>query len=165
MSDKIEQMTRSEVLLRIRDERRALERVLARVTHQQMLLPGVSGEWSIKDTLAHISAWERNMIRWIGSLLREEYPDTPDPYEVDRINAGIHEQVRDKPLAEVLAEFRESYHGALSLAESLSEEQLQIEVNNTWPHGPLWLGVAANMNYHYQEHRADIESWLQKNRK
>ncbi|KAF0107670.1 MAG: hypothetical protein FD146_1704 [Anaerolineaceae bacterium] len=164
MSEKIDHLTKPELLQRIRDERRALEKVLARLTHPQMLLPGVDGEWSVKDVLAHISAWERNMLRWTGSLLRGQPPATPDPWDVERINAAIHAQVKDRPLAEALEEFRESYRAALALAESLTEKQLQTEYPSTWPMGPLWLGVAANMNFHYKEHREDIEKWLEKNR-
>jgi hypothetical protein len=165
MSERIENLTKPELLQRIRDERRALEKVLARLTHARMLLPGVDGEWSVKDALAHISAWERNMLRWTGSLLAGQPPATPDPWDVERINAGIYAQIKDQPLAEVLEEFRESYRAALALAESLTEAQLQTEYPNTWPMGPLWLGVAANMNYHYREHRLDIEKWMEKNKK
>jgi hypothetical protein len=160
-----ETLTKSELLQRIRDERHALEKALARLTHTQMLLPKTMGEWTVKDALAHISAWERNMLTWTGNLLKGKAPGTPEPWDVERINAGIYAQVKDKPLNEVLEEFRESYRAALSLAESLSEAQLQTQYPNTWPMGPLWLGVAANMNFHYKEHRQDLEKWLLTNRR
>ncbi len=165
MSNQLENITKSELLQRIRDERRALEKNLARLTHTQMLLPNVMGEWTVKDALAHISAWERYMLTWAGSLLRGRSPGTPEPWDVERINAGIYAQGKDKPLAVVLEEFRESYRAALALAESLTEAQLQTKYTDTWPLGPLWLGVAANMNYHYKEHREDLEKWLLANRR
>jgi hypothetical protein len=165
MSDQLENLTKSELLQRIRDERRALEKNLARLTHTQMLFPGVMGEWTVKDALAHISAWERSMLTWTANLLSGKVPGTPEPLDVDRFNAAIYAQVKDKPLGEVLEEFRESYRAALALAESLTEAQLQTKYTNTWPHGPLWLGVAANMNFHYKEHREDLEKWLLTNRR
>jgi len=165
MSDEIKHLTKPELLQRIRDERRALEKILARLTHAQMLLPGVDGEWSVKDALAHISAWERRMLAWIGSHLRGEPPEVPLPWDVERMNRESYAEVKDKPLAEVLEEFRQSYHDSLALAESLTEKQLQTEYPDTWPIGPLWLGVAANTNFHYKEHREDIEKWLASGKK
>ncbi|MCJ7584345.1 MAG: ClbS/DfsB family four-helix bundle protein [Anaerolineales bacterium] len=160
MSERIENITKSKLLIAIRAERKALEEVLAALTYDQMLQPGASGEWTVKDALAHISAWERRMLSWIGSHLRGEAPDVPLPWDVERMNAETYAQVKDRPLAEVLEEFRRSYREALTLAESLSEEQLQTAYTDTWPMGPLWLGVAANTDWHYKEHRKDIEAWL-----
>ena len=163
MNTQVDNLHKSELIKLIHEERRALEKTLARLTHTQMLLPGVDGEWSVKDALAHISAWERCMIDWIGSLMRAETPDIPLPWDVDRMNAATFARFKDRPLAEVLEESRDSYHAALALAESLSEEMLQSVYTDTWPMGPLWLGVAANMNFHYKEHRQDIEKWLSTN--
>lgn len=160
MSERIENITKSKLLIAIRAERKALEEVLAALTHDQMLQPGASSEWTVKDALAHISAWERRMLSWIGSHLRGEAPDVPLPWDVERMNAETYAQVKDRPLAEVLEEFRRSYREALTLAESLSEEQLQTAYTDTWPMGPLWLGVAANTDWHYKEHRKDIGAWL-----
>lgn len=165
MSNLPETLTKSELLQHIRDERYALEKALAHLTHTQMLLPNTMGEWTVKDALAHISAWERYMLAWAGSLLCGEMPATPDPWNVEQINAGIYARVKDKPLNEVLEEFRESYHAALAFAENLTEAQLQTKITHTWPMGPLWLGVAANMNFHYKEHREDLERWLLANRR
>ena len=58
MNAQIKIMTRHDLLDQITSERGFLEETLARLTHAQMLLPGVVGEWSVKDALAHISTWE-----------------------------------------------------------------------------------------------------------
>lgn len=162
MNAKIEHLTKPELLQRIRDERRALEETLARLTPDQMLQPGASGGWTVKDVLAHISAWKRRMISWTGSHLRGEPPDVPLPWDVERMNAETHAKFKDKPLADVMEEFHVSYRESLALVHTLSEEQLRIEYTDTWPMGPLWLGVAANTHWHYQEHRESIEAWLNK---
>ena len=160
MNDQIENLTKHELLDQIRSEHGHLEETLAHLTDAQMLIPGVDGEWSVKDTLSHISAWEQRMIRWIDSHLRSEEPTIPLPWDVDRMNADTYALVKDKPLAEVLEEFHQSYRDSLALAQNLSEEQLHTVYANTWPMGPLWTGIAANMNWHYKEHRTDIQKWL-----
>ena len=161
MNEQISKITKRELLEQIRIERGLLEGTLARLTHAQMLLPGVDGNWNVKDALAHISTWERWMIRWTNSLLQGKKPDTPEPWDVERMNAGTYARVKELPLAEVLEEFRQSYWDSWALAESLNEEQLQTIYPDTWPMGPLWTGVAANTNWHFKEHRTDIQNWLE----
>jgi hypothetical protein len=160
MNDQTKKMTKFELLNQIRNERGYLEKTLARLTLAQMLIPGVDGRWSVKDALAHISTWERWMIRWTNSLLQGKKPETPEAWNVDQMNEETYKRVKEIPLAEVLEEFRLSYWDSLALVESLSEEQLQTIYNETWPMGPLWTGIAANMNWHYRDHRTDIQKWL-----
>ena len=162
MSDQTESMSKSELLDQIRTERALLEAVLEGISPQKMLLPGVDGEWSLKDVLAHLSVWERRMVRWIGMHLHGQPPDVPLPWDVERMNAETYTQVKDWSLVQVMEEYRRSYRAALALAESLDEEQLQTTFPDIWPMGPLWLGVAANTSWHYKEHREDIEKWLAK---
>jgi hypothetical protein len=158
-------MDKAELLATIRAERAALEETLAGLSPERMIEQGAEGAWSVKDTLAHIVAWESWMIRWTGQLLRGETPHDPMPVEteedVDRLNAENYQRHHDRTLDDVRADFRRSYGDALALAESLPEEALQQEHPDTWPHGPLWHGVAANTCWHYREHldsiRADIE--------
>jgi hypothetical protein len=161
MNAQSEKMTKHELLDQIRSERGWLEELLSHLTDVQMLLPGVDGKWSAKDALAHVSAWERRMISWVGSHLRGEEPAIPLPWDVERMNTETYIQFKDQSLAEVLKEFHISYMDSLALTESLSEEQLQTVYADTWPMGPLWTGIAANMNWHYKEHSTDIEKWLE----
>jgi hypothetical protein len=161
MNNQIENMSRQELLDQIRAERGYLENILTYLSNAQMLLPGVDGEWSVKDALAHISAWERRMIKWVRSLQNDEVPDIPLPWDVDRMNADTFSQVKDRSLTEVLEEFHHSYSESMELAESLSEEQLQTIYSDTWPIGPLWTGIAANTSWHYKDHRSDIQKWLE----
>jgi hypothetical protein len=73
MREQIEHVTKSELLDQILTERKWLEEVLATLSPDQMFLPGTSGGWTVKDVLAHISAWERRMIHWTGSYLRGDW--------------------------------------------------------------------------------------------
>jgi hypothetical protein len=162
MNDQDQNFSKSKLLEQIRSEHGLLEATLARLTHAQMLIPGVDGEWSAKDALAHISTWERWMISWTNSLLRAEKPGTPASWDVDRMNAETFARVREFALADVLQEFRLSYWDSLALAESLGEKQLLVQYPDTWPMGPLWKGIEDNTSGHYKQHREDIQAWLNK---
>ncbi len=158
-------MDKAELLSAIRAERAALEETLAGLSAQRMIQTGSDGAWSVKDTLAHIVAWETWMIRWTGQLLRGETPHDPMPAEteddVDRMNGENYERNRERTLDDIRMDFRRSYGEALALAESLSEAMLQEEHPDTWPHGPLWCGVAANTCWHYREHLDTIRAYVE----
>jgi hypothetical protein len=165
MNEPSEIITKPELLSRIHTERNRLEEMIASLTPAQMLVPGVDGEWTVKDVLAHISAWERWMIRWTNNLLQDEKPETPELWDVERMNEEIYARVKNIPFAEVLEEFSLSYRDSLTLIENLSEDQLQAIYLDTWPLGPLWERIIDNTASHYSDHCRDIQKWLETLRK
>jgi hypothetical protein len=154
-------ITRDILFSQIRIERGLLEETLSLLTHKQMLVPGVDGDWSVKDALAHISTWERWMICWTNSLLVGDKPDTPEQWDIDLMNSRTYQLVKELPLAKILEEFHLSYLDSLFLIHNLSDEQLFTVYPDTWPLGPLWTGIAANTIWHYKDHRIDITKWLE----
>jgi hypothetical protein len=42
------------ILTRVRTGHRRLEAYLAKLSQEDMLIPGIVGQWSIKDVIAHI---------------------------------------------------------------------------------------------------------------
>lgn len=49
---------KTEILDQIRTTRQQFEEALAQVPAAHLTQPGVNGEWSVKDILAHIAWWE-----------------------------------------------------------------------------------------------------------
>jgi hypothetical protein len=160
MENEREKFTKSGLLTSIREERQLLESTLAKLSEAQLLIPGVEGGWSVKDILAHITAWERRMLSWTGTLVTGGEPIVPLPWDVDRMNAESAALDKDKPLVEVMEEFQRSFLDSLNLVESLDEARLLVKHTDTWPMDFLWTGIASNMNWHYKEHREHIENWL-----
>jgi pimeloyl-ACP methyl ester carboxylesterase len=160
-----EQMTKPEILGRIHSERETLTEALKRGSAQQMTEPGVENQWSIKDILAHISAWESRMVQWTEESLRGEVPQRPASGmtwdDLDRLNEQIYQLNKDKPLEEVWAEFQRSHQEALEAVEALTESDLTDPQRFAWREGdPLWHMIAANTWWHYQEHGEAIQAWL-----
>ena len=52
-------MRKGELLDRLAEERANLLRAIEGLEEGEMNLPGAEGEWSVKDLLGHIAAWER----------------------------------------------------------------------------------------------------------
>jgi hypothetical protein len=65
-------VTRAELLARLDRERAALAAELDQFTPDQQVKPGVVGDWSIKDLLAHLIAHEQRALQEVQSALRGE---------------------------------------------------------------------------------------------
>lgn len=52
-------------------ERKRFEELLGAVEVGRMDLPGVSGDYSTKDIVAHITACERALVRWLKAARAE----------------------------------------------------------------------------------------------
>jgi hypothetical protein len=152
------------LLDRIQVEHHRLEILLAQLDENQMVQPGVAGSWSVKDILAHITAWEQHMLQCLHETLQGLTPVLPaNKHALHHWNVRIYEENQFKPLAEVQAAFQQSSQEVFKKIEATSEEELLREIQGAWPEGPLWQGIADNTCAHYKEHAASIRAWIKKN--
>lgn len=141
----------------------AFETELAQLSDEQMLQPGVVDDWTMKDVLAHISAWERMFIGWIEALLRGETPDRPEFFSeewTDRVNARVYEESRERTLDDVRAASRASHAETLAFIDRLSDAELFDGSHFAWTKGrEIAPWVRANADEHYDEHREHVIAW------
>ncbi len=71
--------SKRDLMVAIDQERGKLEAILVTLKPEQMVEPGVVGEWSVKDVLAHLVEWEQMALGWYRAGLRGETPDLPAP--------------------------------------------------------------------------------------
>jgi hypothetical protein len=157
-----ETLSKSELLAEIRQEWAALERLLASLSEVETITPSAEGEWSVKDTIAHLSAWEKVLLDRLGSALSRQpgqYPPVRNDEDVDRFNAQVFAENQDRSLSAVRLEFRNLYTGVLTVLEGLDDAFLSHPMVLDFPEeGPrLWEIVRANTSDHYREHRLAIE--------
>lgn len=157
-------MTKSELLAAIRRDRARLDALLASVPRERMTEPTLEGARSVKDVLAHISAWEKICM----ALVRNNTPVNPPPPgesgpSTDLINQRVYEGSRDRPLEDVIADAYRSYAELLTMVEGLSDDVLAAvlgggqEAAESPQVGQL---ISGNSDDHYREHIAQIERWL-----
>jgi hypothetical protein len=165
MSENNQPANKAALLDTIQNERARLESLLEGLTETQMIELGVEGDWSIKDILAHIAAWERLAMDRIhaaqtGSDLK--YPLIAGDDFVDQFNAQTYEAHKDQPLSEVQDEFHSTHRDFLAQIEALAEEKLPQKLNFDWS-GKLThqVMISANTHWHYPDHAAAIEKWLE----
>src|SRR5512139_2343942 len=99
------------------------------LTDEQLLLPGVTGDWSVKDILAHVSWWEEEALKHLPYILQGKRPPR---YSVtyggiDAFNAQMTELKRGLSLAEVQEQAEKTHARLIEYLHTAPEEQFASE--------------------------------------
>jgi hypothetical protein len=120
--------TKPQILAESQKEHEALEKFLSALSPDQMTEPGMLGDWSGKDVLAHLYEWEQMVLGWLAASERGEVPAVPaEGYkwsQLPALNEKIREKHSSRSLEETLTLFRDSYNQIMKTIENLSEEVL-----------------------------------------
>jgi len=143
----------------------ALEQLLDPLTPEQMNRPGMLGEWSVKDTLAHLLEWQRMVLGWYAAGLRGDTPAVPaEGYtwaQTPALNQSIYEKYRDRELVDVLAQFHASHQCILDLANSLPEDELFTPGRYPWMRkNTLAAYITSSAGSHYRWARTELHKGL-----
>lgn len=157
--------SKAALLEAIRNTRAALEDALARFDEKTLVTATVTGEWTLKDTMAHIADWERRCLRWVEAGRRGEVVERPETGmtwdDLDRLNREIVERSRLRSLDEVRAEFAASYRATLDAVAAMDEDEIFTVGRYAWTKKyPLLPYLRGNTDEHYAEHTAELEAWL-----
>ena len=88
--------------------------------------PGVTGAWSVRDIVAHVTTWEEEALKHLPLILKG---GTPPRYSVryggiDAFNALMTEQKRPLSLSQVRDQLRATHGRVVELIQSAPEQQL-----------------------------------------
>ncbi len=155
-------LARLEMLAEFKQEWVNIERICATLSEAEMTAPGVEGEWSVRDILCHLSAWEKYLLDRLGMVMTGQPPQyavMTSWDDVHRFNAQVYADSKDRSPTSVVIEFRSLYHGVMTVLEALSDDQLTQPYSYDFPDDGLNLLqlIRANTCEHYREHRIAIE--------
>ena len=144
----------------IQTERAAWETLIEQIDQERLTSPGVAGSWSVKDIIAHITWFEREMVSLVKAhaLVGSELWNLP----TDERNAAIYEEIRGASLDRVLEDSAQVHQQILELLPTLSDKDLTNPESfpDMPPDWQPWLIIAQNTYEHYQDHIKDVERWL-----
>lgn len=125
-------MNKSELLDWLQEEYRQWEALLEEIGAARMDQPGVNGDWSFKDMVAHLYyGWQPRLIARIQAAQRgESEPPPPWPAHLqtdDEINAWIYESTHGHSVREVLDESQQVFQQLMAVVEGLPED-VRIEI-------------------------------------
>jgi hypothetical protein len=147
--------TKTELLESTFAERVKLEEKIYGLTPEEMTYPGSMGEWSVKDILQHLVDWEQRWISWYEAGRRGDEVHTPEPgynwREMGKLNEYYRLKHKDRPMAEVMADFHTSYQQILKVIEKIPEEDMLTIGLYPWTGKlPLIAWIAGNTCEHYK---------------
>jgi hypothetical protein len=138
-------MNREQLLTRLDNAWAALGESYAGLTEAEMLAPGVAGDWSVKDMLAHVATWEEEALKYLPLIINGGRPPRYASYGgIDAFNARMTEAKRQLSLAEVERLLEETHRQLIAYLRRVPEEQFTTETRfrhrlrlDTYSHYPL----------------------------
>jgi len=141
---------------RVVDRRRLLKRLeeawsefqeaRAGLSEAQLMIQGVTGKWSVRDILAHVTTWEEEALKHLPLVLKGGRPPRYSLMYggIDAFNALKTEQKKNLPLAQVLQEMHDVHRHLIVYIQSVPLDQFQAETRfrrrlrlDTYSHYPI----------------------------
>ncbi|PYM20385.1 MAG: hypothetical protein DMD78_21960 [Candidatus Rokuibacteriota bacterium] len=149
-------MDRRQLLRRLDQAWTAFNESYAGLSDAQLMEPGVTGAWSVRDILAHVTTWEEEALEHLPLILKG---GTPPRYSVqyggiDAFNARMTEQKRTLSLLEVRTQLAATHRRLVDFIQSVPEHQLMGET-------PFRRRLRLDTYGHYPLHAQAIRQWRQ----
>ena len=149
----------------IQVEHLRLEKTIAHLTEENMVKSGAVGTWSVKDVLAHLTAWEQFLLNWYDAGLHGKSTSPPpvgmSKNAINALNQDIFEQNRRRLLSTVVSEFQASYLQVLELVQVVQEEDMFKPSTYAWTGRYTFADyIAGNTCNHYLWAKTKIHIWM-----
>jgi hypothetical protein len=145
--------TKDDLLSRAALEYNAFEAAIHGLNEDQLCRTWL-GAWSIRDIVAHMSGWHREMGPVLERLTRGEkpIPDGVSYDDTDAWNARFAAAARDREVTDVLLDLDRSHERFMHLAALVPEERLE-------PGKTAARIIDSVTAHHYREHGEQIRAW------
>ena len=135
----------------------AIKESYAGLSDALMTEPGVTGDWSVKDILAHITTWEEEALKYLPLISKG---GRPPRYSVkyggiNAFNAQMTEQKRGLSLSEVLKQLDETHCRLIAYIHRAPEEQFTQETR-------FRRRLRLDTYSHYPKHARAIRQWRER---
>jgi hypothetical protein len=155
-------MKKSELLAALEDTHAKLTAAVEGLPEEAILEPGVIGNWSVKDILAHLSRWEAEAVKLMWQARQGLNPSTilnsPDP--VDEVNERWWREDQKRPLDRILADYHGVRQQTIRRLDFFTDEDLNNPARYPWLEGdPLWKWIASESYQHEEQHLGALITW------
>jgi hypothetical protein len=131
------------------------QRALEQFTETEMDEVRIQDNWTVKDIVAHIAFWERNLLNRLDRIEAGQPPVSSDEgyttADIDRLNLENYQAHQQSYLHEVLAEAAATHEALFSVLLRLPEGSGDER---------FWQMIAGDTYEHYQEHLQSFEEYF-----
>jgi len=131
----------------------ALKESYAGLSDPRLTEPGVTGDWSVKDILAHVTTWEREALTHLPLILAGGRPPRYVRYGgIDAFNAKMTDEKRGLSLAEVLQQLDDTHRHLVDFVRRAPDAQLTRDTR-------FRRRLRLDTYGHYPQHARAIREW------
>ncbi len=151
------------------DNHKRLFEVLSRLNNNQMVEEIILGKWTVKDILAHISAWNIEILKAINNILNDEKPWFVDEEELNEAEFNKRETQKRKswPLEEIVEEWQNTFEKLIIRIDNLSNSEWEHKTDFVWKNTTIPVSIESLLGYTYKGegheggHAKQIESFFE----
>lgn len=158
-------MTQRDLIATVEESWRRLDTAVEGLDETAMNEPGVVGQWSIKDVLGHVTAWDELAVQYLERWRGGEPAPERDWDSADEFNAHEAARKQDWPLVQVLDEAASTRGKLRTLLAGINDDEWVAPVTLFGRERPLgeWIGGALSgaegPGTHAAEHAEEIQAW------
>ena len=117
-------MGRRQILKRLEQAWTEFQESYASLSDAELTQPGVTGAWSVRDIIAHVTWWEEEALAHLPVVLAGERPPRYSVTHggIDAFNAKMTEQRKHWSLAKVLAHRDEVHRRLIAFVERAPDD-------------------------------------------
>ena len=159
------------ILANLRSVLNDWEALVADADETEANAPRRSDDWSIKDVVAHVMAWQQISIARLRAAELDAEPEYPpwlqgfDPFyaeeHTDPFNARIYQIYHDQPWPAVHAAWKKGFTQFIEMANAVSDDVLFDRQRYPWLRGYALAAVLEGSAEHHREHLAEVAGKLQ----
>ena len=158
------------ILAALKEQFNRWEELLKNLSEEQITTPRFDYDWSIKDVIAHLWAWQQISTARMEAAVHDRAPEFPTwiteldgdwEENADQTNARIYETNRHKSWSEVYQNWREGFLNLLDAADPIPEKDLLDASRYSWLKGYSVAFVLVASYDHHQEHLEKLIAALQ----
>lgn len=146
-------MDRQRLLRRLDKAWAALRESYVGLSDSQLTEPGVTGDWSVKDILAHVTTWEGEALKHLPLIIAGGRPPRYVRYGgIDAFNAKTTEEKRGLSLLEVLRQLDDTHGRLIDFVQRTPEAQFTRDTR-------FRRRLRLDTYSHYPKHAVAIREW------
>lgn len=155
-------MPKQNIITAYERARGKLLRAIEGLSEDEMLMPGAVGYWSVKDVLAHLTAWESELITGLVHVenRKKGAPAIATVEDIDEWNEEQYHVNAARELDVVWEDFQGVAKYLIEAIKVLDDKTLDDNRVFAWMEGePLSYLIYENAIWHEEEHAEDIVHW------
>jgi hypothetical protein len=157
------------ILAALREQFESWEELLSTLSTEQITAPHFDLDWSIKDVMAHLWAWQQISIARMEAGINNQEPQFPqwiveshEDWEenASQTNALTFEKYHNQPWIEIYQNWRNGFLQLLDVGSEISEKDLLDGSKYSWLNGYSLAFILVASYDHHQEHVEKLTHWL-----